>query len=230
MLILNPDFKIDFQRIGNEEQPLLVIDDLLLNPDELVEFAATSQWFEPKETYYPGLNAKLPPSYYKIIDGLRGQISNYFNIEKKQKLNISGFLGLTTLAFEYFDPWQKIPHYDRAEFDHLAMVHYLNKNQTGGTGFFRHIPTGFESISPNRSGEYLELTTQWIKQFGNQLVDYAGINTPNYELFHKVSFKYNRIVIYPSYVLHCALYDATNHSSDVRNGRLTANNFILPYF
>ncbi len=230
MIKLNPDLKISFSRIGYEEQPLLVIDDLLLNPDELVEMAASSKWSMPNETYYPGINAQLPEAYSKtVIEGLREHIARAFNIPKNQKLIVNGFWGLTTLPLEEFDPWQKIPHYDRAELDHLAMVHYMNKDQKGGTGFFRHLPTGFESISPNRVQEYRDYVTNWIENGGDKLLkNYAGNETPDFELFHSVPFKYNRIAIYPSYVLHCALYDASNQDGNPLTGRLTANNFIIP--
>ena len=229
MIELNPDLKISFSRIGNEEQPLLIIDDLVLNPDELVESAVKAQWVKPKETYYPGLNAKLPPEYnQKIIEGLREPFLRAFNSPKQQKLLVNGFWGLTTLPLEEFSPWQKIPHYDRAEFNHIAMVHYMNKNQTGGTGFFRHIPTGYESISPNRVEEYRDYVTKWLENEGaNNLKNYAGFETPDYELFHSVPFKYNRVAIYPSYVLHCALYEKSNQDDNPRTGRLTANNFIV---
>lgn len=230
MIKLNPDLKVNFLRIGDEEQPLLIIDDLVSNPDELVEIASNSNWMQPESTYYPGINAQLPHSYSKvIIDGLRDQIARAFNIPKTQKLLVSGFWGLTTFPLEKFDPWQKIPHYDRAEIDHLAMVHYMNKEIKGGTGFFRHIPTGYESISPNRVQEYRDYVTHWIDEKGaSQLVDFAGEKTPDFELFYSVPFKYNRIAIYPSYVLHCALYSGIDIDENPRTGRLTANNFIIP--
>ncbi len=227
MLFLNPEAEVRFQRVGNEEHPVVIIDNLLKNPDDLVEIAVNSQWEQPQNTYYPGPNAPLPSEFKTIIAGLFREFTKAFNFNPNKKVLIKSFFGLTTLPLEEFDAWQKIPHYDRAEPDHLAMVLYLNHDQTGGTGFFRHLPTNFESISPNRVTEYLEYVTNWIDG-GAQLNDYAGENTPDYQMFFKVPFKYNRVAIYPSYVLHCALYDGTNNSADPRKGRLTANTFIIP--
>ena len=61
----------------------------------------------------------------------------------------------------------------------------------------------------------------------NNLTNYTGADTPDFELFHSVPFKYNRVAIYPSYVLHCALYEKSNQDDNPRTGRLTANNFIV---
>jgi hypothetical protein len=43
-----------------------------------------------------------------------------------------------------------------------------------------------------------------------------------------VDLRFNRLVIYRSNVLHCALFDGTALSDDPRNGRLTANSFFSP--
>lgn len=226
---LNPHAQVRLIKLGNEEQPCLVIDDLITNPNDLVKVACNSQWKNPQSHYYPGINAALPIEYIETIGmGLRATFMRAFNLAPGLELNVSGFFALTTMGLEDFGPWQKIPHFDKTFDNHYAFVHYLGQNQSGGTGMFRHLPTGFESISHKRREEYLEIITPWLESEGDDLVDFAGPNTPNFEMYASVPFKFNRAVCYPAHILHCALYDGTNQSSDPINGRLTANSFWIP--
>lgn len=229
-LIINPNARVDLIKIGHEEHNCLVIDDLLSNPDDLVLDAVKEKWGFPDGTYYPGINANLPTQYIKLIGQvLRPSFSRAFNVSINRQLGVSGFFALTTLGLKDFGPWQKIPHFDKPFNDHYALVHYLAKNQTGGTGFFRHLPTGYESISHKRRAEYLQMTEEWLKDNQHKLVDFAGPNTPNYEMYFSIPFKFNRAIIYPANLLHCALYDGTNQNDDPITGRLTANSFWVPY-
>jgi hypothetical protein len=47
-------------------------------------------------------------------------------------------------------------------------------------------------------------------------------------MLDQVEFRFNRAVIYPSFVLHCALFDGAALDSDPRKGRLTLNSFFSP--
>lgn len=228
-IVVNPNAQIQLLKIGHEEQPLLIIDDLVANPHELVENAANAIWAIPTDSYYPGLNAQLPNDYLEtIFSALRPSLERAFNYDANRRIGVNGFFALTTFDFEDFGPWQRIPHFDKNFSDHLAIVHYLNENQSGGTGFFRHVETGYESISLKRREEYISIISEYIETHGDELNDYAGENTQGFELFMQVPFKFNRAIIYPSNILHCALYDGTNQSADPRNGRLTANSFWVP--
>lgn len=226
---INPAAKIQACRLGAEQFPLIVIDDLIAQPETLVETAAQEDWAPPKGTFYPGINAKLPYDYVEIVhNSLRPLIARTFGIPLDIRVSVRGFFALTTLPFDQFGPIQRVPHFDNTFHDHLALVHYLAPNQTGGTGFFRHIKTGWESISHQRHDPYVHMMTEWMRHHSHELKTYAGPETPGYEMYFRVPFKFNRALIYPSNVLHCALYDGTNQSDDPLNGRLTANTFWVP--
>ena len=51
------DFRLQRLRIGREQAPLVVIDNLVANPDDLVNVAASKQ-FGDVASYYPGVRAK----------------------------------------------------------------------------------------------------------------------------------------------------------------------------
>jgi len=231
MFEINPNAKISFSRVGLEEHPLLVIDDLFQIPEKLVEFAKNAEWKAPKRGLYPGIIAEPPQQYlHEIAVNLKREMCAAFNFPSELGLSATGFFALTTHSLDDFDPWQRIPHFDQTDEDSIAMVHYLNTNQTGGTGFFRHTPSGFESVSENRHKEYVDDIEKWFAEGHDQLVEYAGPKTPNFEMIHIVPFKFNRALIYPSYVLHCALYDGTHVDANPETGRLTLNSFWMPKY
>jgi hypothetical protein len=206
-----------------------VIDNLFLEPEAQVAAAVAATWGPPQGTYYPGLNAPLSDAYLpQILSALRPSFGRAFGFGSDTQLVADGFFALATWGLEQFGPWQRIPHYDQPYPGHLAMVHYLNAAQGGGTGFFRHSTSGFESIDMTRREAYLAYATQWLDNHASELTGFAGPDTPGYEMHDLVGFRFNRAVIYPSNLLHCALFDSAHLSADPRIGRLTANSFFRP--
>ena len=49
---------------------------------------------------------------------------------------------------------QRIPHVDSLFPNQLAFIHYLFRANLGGTAFYRHRATGFESVDQDRKPEY----------------------------------------------------------------------------
>ncbi len=218
-ICLNPAARVQLRHYGEEQQPLIVIDDLLLNPDDLIECAVHARFSAPDATYYPGLNTLLPV--------LRPSLMRAFGVGQSA-LTARAFFALSTKRAEEMVPLQKIPHYDQPDSRCLAMIHYLGRDQAGGTGFFRHIPSGFESIDSTRREAYMQQVATELEALGNTLTGYTGPRTPNYELLETVKPEFNRLVIYRSHVLHCALFDGARLTDDPRTGRLTANSFFTP--
>ena len=224
---LNPKAKVSLRHWGADRNPVLIIDDLVLDPHHLVTQALAASWGPPQGTYYPGPNAPLPADYLPtLLSSLRLSLARAFGIAPHAPLAASGFFALATQPLAHLGPWQRIPHYDQLAPDHLAIVHYLSENQGGGTGFFRHIPSGFESLNDARRDAYLAQITAWLDT--QSLSHFAGPRTTDYELLEAVDFRFNRAVIYPGNVLHCALFDGATLSPDPRTGRLTANSFVRP--
>jgi hypothetical protein len=226
---LNPNARVKLRSIGSEQNPLLVIDDVLENPEEMVEAAATASWAAPNGTFYPGVNADLPVAYLRtLLPVLKPSFERAFGLMQDQPIVAYGFHALATWGLERFGPLQRIPHFDQPNPMSLAMVHYLCKDQPGGTAFFRHRTSGYESINTGRREAYMQSVAHELDRDGAQLTGFAGPDTPNYEMIDHVELRFNRLVIYRSNVLHCALFDGTNLSDDPRVGRLTANSFFSP--
>ena len=224
---INPAATVTMRRIGREGHPLLVIDDVLLEADSLVETAAAAPFSSPVSTYYPGVNAPIPHDYlHTLMPVLRPSFERAFAIPRDAHVLASGFFALSTRPLEALQPLQKIPHYDQIEPGHLAMVHYLAKDMGGGTGFFRHRTSGFESVDAGRRDRYMDMVAQELETA--DLTSFTGPDTPNYELLDQADLRFNRLIIYRSNVLHCALFDGARLTDDPRTGRLTANSFFKP--
>lgn len=57
------------------------------------------------------------------------------------------FLSLTTTLPEQLVPLQRFPHVDGGDDGKIAILHYLCGVKQGGTAFYRHKSTGFETIA-----------------------------------------------------------------------------------
>ncbi len=226
-LQINPAAEVTMRRIGREGHPLLIIDDVMANADALVETAAATPFSPPVSAYYPGVNAPMPDDYLRtLMPVLRPSFERAFGIAQTAPMVAAGFFALSTQPVEALQPLQKIPHYDQIEPGHLAMVHYLARDMGGGTGFFRHKTSGFESIDSVRRDAYMGMVAGELGTV--EPTRFAGPDTPNYELLDQADLRFNRLIIYRSNVLHCALFDGARLTDDPRTGRLTANSFFKP--
>ena len=156
--------------------------------------------------------------FYKIF-----QVPNQLTLYPQ-----NGSYSLITKQEKEMDSLQCIPHFDNNNTFSFAMLHYLNDGDFGGTGFYRHKPTGFENITEGRKAEYLESAQQYMATHGSPKKSYFTESTDHYELIHKIDYKPNRLVIYPATILHSAFIDNPQHDvcTNPKTGRLSANFFI----
>jgi len=222
---LHPDIRIQLRRIGSEAQPLMVVDNLLADPDAMIAAARRTAFYRPEHTKYPGLNAPLPEGYHQmVVTALRGPIEAAFGLPRDAWISFFGFLALATTPADEAEPIQKIPHSDSPDPHRLAMVHYLCRGDFGGTGFFRHKATGFESIDAQRKDAYVASASAQLNAKAHTA--YAGAGMADYELAGEAEMVFNRLIIYRTHVLHSALLGDAPLSADPATGRLTANGFI----
>lgn len=226
-LRLGAGIRVQLRRIGEERQPLLIVDDVLDDPRAMVDAARSANYYAPPHTHYPGLNAPLPEAYYRtVVAALRGPIEAAFGLSRAAYLNYFGFFALATTRARDAEPIQKIPHHDAPDPDRLAMVHYLCRPPYRGTGFFRHRATGFESVDPARHAAYVAAAQAQLAQAGDGPAAYAGQDMAHYEMIGQAELVFNRLIVYRGHVLHSALLDLEPGGADPGRGRLTANGFI----
>jgi hypothetical protein len=222
--LININAEVKRHIVGNEQTPILVIDEFWLEPERLVEQVAKHEFNTPSVTLYPGLNAPLPTDYAKTVcRALMPSLARAYGFDRDKGLIISGFAGLTSLDFSLFTPDQKVPHFDETSNEQWAFLHYLAKGNFGGTGFFRHDETGFERIISSRASHYNNIVANQLSK--HPPITLCGPQTKDFTCIQTIEFVYNRLIIYPSNLLHCALYNGTETDSDPNKGRLTFNIF-----
>ncbi|MBB6095973.1 hypothetical protein HNQ60_004864 [Povalibacter uvarum] len=225
-LLIGRNIEVRLQQVGIEQQPLMIVDHMLDDPHAMIEAARTTQFYVPEHTNYPGINARLPDAYYRtVIATLRGPLEAAFGLSRSAHLKYFGFFALATTRSDAARPIQKIPHHDSPDPGRLAMVHYLCQGAFGGTGFFRHKATGFESVDATRRDAYVAAASRELAQ-SSDTAAYAGPVMANYEMIGRAEMIFNRLIVYRSHVLHSALLDDVAGSADPAKGRLTANGFL----
>lgn len=223
-LVLGPNISVRLRKIGVEQQPLLIVDDVLADPWAMVDAARAAEFYRPPHTNYPGLNANLPEAYYRtVVTALRGPIEAAFGVPASAVLKFFGFFALATTPASAATPVQTIPHLDAPDPRRLAMVHYFCQGDFGGTGFFRHEATGFESVDASRQDAYAAAVEAELAQ---ERPTFAGADTPGYALIDQAEAVFNRLILYRGHVLHAGLLDPAGGAADPATGRLTANGFI----
>ncbi len=224
---LHPDITVRLRRIGNEAQPLMVVDNVLADPEAMITVARNAAFYVPEHTKYPGFNAPLPEGYYQtVVTALRGPIEAAFGLPRDAWVKFFGFFALATTSTDEAEPIQKIPHHDTVDPEQLAMVHYLCRGKFGGTGFFRHRSTGFESVDAGRRDAYVAAAKPELEAAQAGLTSYADAGMADYELTGEAEMVFNRLIIYRTHVLHSGLLSRAPLSDDPASGRLTANGFI----
>jgi hypothetical protein len=215
-------------RIGREQFPVIVIDDYLSMPEALVEFAASSARFGVPKNWYPGLRAEPLPQPYVIesIRALHRLVGETFGLPVEGNLDANTYFGLANLPPGALSPLQRLPHFDSANPRQIAVLHYLCGAEHGGTAFYRHRATGFEAIGVDRQKAYYAALDGEMKTW-QPPPRYMSGDDALFEEVARFEAKFNRLLIYPSRVLHSANVNAeAGLSADPRAGRLTANIFL----
>lgn len=218
------------QRIGTELQPVIVVDNFFADPAALVEMASDSLPFTAQATdFYPGLRKQVTGDYAKHLLGkIEPMIKDVFELADPgvAKISLCAF-SLTTTPTHKLRPIQCVPHIDTHDPNQFAVVHYLCDERYGGTAFYRHRSTGYETINEVRLRDYFRILKQEVVNQGLSQPGYIQGSTALFEQIASFDIQYNRALIYRSNSLHSGnINELLGLSADPRCGRLTANSFI----
>ena len=226
-LKLHPAFRSSVAHLGAERSPVLIVDDFLADPAVLVDYAATVADFGAvTDTFYPGIRAPIPQIYtFAVRAFLGGLITRTFSVGEVVK-ELATF-SLVTTRPERLQVQQRLPHFDNTDERQLAVLHYLCDGM-GGTSFYRHRATGFETIRPLRLAEYTRAVTAELAANGSPAERYIRGDTDLFECIGTFAATFNRVLVYRSVSLHSADIPAEfSFASNPRTGRLTANTFFF---
>lgn len=226
-LVGHPDITIRRLTIGAERAPLLLIDNLVADADQLVELAARKMYGDDA-THFPGIRAKAPLSYQQfVLERLRGLFGEVFGLQAGALKFTSCHFSLVTRPPEKLSHLQCIPHIDSVFGRELAFIHYLFKRDHGGTAFYRHRHTGFEVITEAREVEYFQRVAVEKTSPDRPPRRYIDASTALYEQVRSEAGVFNRMLVYRRNSLHCGNF-VLPHAIDPnpRTGRLSLNGFI----
>lgn len=227
---LNGRVEIALDHVGREREPLLILDGVMQRPEALVDYAANEVGFQPAWTEqggFPGLRAPAPLNYVdKLVRSLAPIVEKAFALESVKLARAECNFSLVTLRPDQLTPFQRIPHADTADPLQFAFLHYLCAASFGGTAFYRHRATGFETLRPERLAQFEAVRARELEGAGPEPAYIIG-DTAHYERIGAAEARFDRVIVYRSRTLHSGLIapDASL-SADPRQGRLTANIFV----
>lgn len=221
--------QISVEWIGTEREPVVIIDNYVDDAERL-RFDAKKCAFQAIGEYYPGPRAAAPPHYLaETFDTLHAAMREFFGFNFGGEILRSYFSIATTPPAQLTLP-QRIPHTDAYDDDQIAVLHFLGHADLGGTAFFRHRATGFETVNASRVEAYHAALAEEFEQQGEPAPAYIGADSPLFERIHLCENRFNRALIYRGKLLHCAALDDTRHlPDDLETGRLTIATFVKPH-
>lgn len=220
-------FRTEF--VGNEHSPVLIIDEFFDQPDALVDYAGTRCNFQPvKDKHYPGVRARAPNSYIETVIGRTdGLIREVFGLRGKKLAGADYDFSMVTTPPAELQFLQLLPHCDATDMYQIAVLHYLCTPDKGGTSFYRHRSTGYETITLERRDLFLRALDGDLKASGMPEQAYISGDTKIFERIGSMAAAFNRLIVYRSAVLHSGDIPADfGFAHDVRAGRLTLNTFL----
>lgn len=213
--------------MGREGEPLVIIDGFSGMAGELLA-AGRAATYQAAGASYPGIRSWADPAYLDLRRPLMWQIlQQVFGFARGVELKVSTF-SLVTLAESELEPAQRIPHHDHSGAEVVAIMHYLMGPASGGTAFYRHRRTGFETITPPRVDAYNAALAADTREFGPPPPRYHYGDSDAFELIDEVAAAPDRLVLYRGRQLHSGVIpDPAALSADPAQGRLTINMFLV---
>ncbi|HJY40318.1 MAG TPA: DUF6445 family protein [Steroidobacteraceae bacterium] len=226
-LDLHPDLRLRRLAIGTERAPLLVIDNFVADAEALVADAC-ARAFTVRSRYFPGIRAEAPPAYQQLLlTRLRSALLDCLGMpDGALTLSMCHYSVVTTPAQELAPP-QRIPHVDSFAKSGLATIHYLFKANLGGTAFYCHRRTGFESIDETRRAAYSRALDEEHSGPAAPGRQYINGSTDLFEQIAKQDGVFNRMLVYRRNSLHSGCIEASvAPDPNPATGRLSINSFI----
>ncbi len=227
---LNPRLTVSRELLGREGEPLLILDGVMRRPQALVDYAAREVSFRPAwgpADGFPGIRAPAPLNYVEsLVRSLSPILEKAFGLDRVRLARAECNFSIVTLPPERLAPRQRIPHVDTVDPLQFALLHYLCDARFGGTAFYRHRATGFETLTAERLASYesardRELAARPPAQ------GYIAADTAEYEQIGAVDAQFDRLIVYRSRLLHSGrIAPGIDLPEDPREGRLSANIFV----
>ncbi len=218
------------QSIGAELRPLAVVEDFAHDPEALIAYAESGEPFRATPgDLYPGIRKPTPTEYAEDFCTRYGDLLRQrFGLpDSSVPRVIYSALSITTIEPRRLRPVQRVPHFDTSAANQLAIVHYLCGPEHGGTSFYRHRGTGFETINKERLHRYAETLKREVMAEHPPRAEYMNGDDRLFVRVASYEARCNRALIYPSNVLHSGdIRHVSPPDAPPRAARLTVNSFV----
>ncbi len=189
------DLKIEKRKINGTDVPIIIVDNLYVNPEDVREFSFTLPYTKSKSILLnsPGKRVKLD------LDIKHLQDFTFNLIDRKNDGYIKPQVIFNRMrSDEKLTEVQTRPHIDTAVNMSHAIVIYLNTDDEcrGGTSFYRHRKTGFDFI---RETKYLD---EIYEHEPHKYEKFITDSNDDWELLELIEMKFNRMIIYPPNIFH----------------------------
>jgi hypothetical protein len=230
LLKINPHLTLKTFKLDDIDSAVYVIDDFLINTGDLTSYTRNTAYLNPvgsDGTAYPGMRDAMPMPYIRLLKKLIEDniLTTLVNSPSSVEIHRS-LLSLTTVSESNLNTLQKMPHIDSFMDTEFASVHYLCDKEMGGTSIYKYKPSNIIRFNE----KHRHLLNQAKQMVENNRLEHKGYLKHSTSLFEKVfsiEAKFNRIVIYPGNLLHCAnLKDNMSINTDINKGRLTIASFF----
>jgi hypothetical protein len=223
--------KPELRRFGNDQSPVVVIDEFSGSLAPLLEIADALAPYPPTGNYYPGLRRIITPSdsaanayVERTCEEAAQYIAGAFDVDGFDLLEAS--FSMVTASPAELRPAQRAPHFDSTDQKYYALLHYLRVPPGTGTAFYRQRSSGIERVTEANVHVFVGIAqadaTRLPKDSG-----YIAGSDEFFEQIGAVEAVPDRMVIYQGSLLHSGIIPKEmSLSADPREGRLTANLFV----
>jgi hypothetical protein len=203
-LNVHRDLTVRVQRVGAEQTPVLVIDNFVDRPHDIVELAAAGPLHSPTDMY-PGIRAPAPDSYFDVLrEGLTAHVNAAYGLPGFELRRATSYMCVVTTQPAELLPVQSMPHIDGTGPSSFSTVHYLCSSGYSGTSLYRHRRTGYELVPDFRHQRYLEIVEDELRTAAEPPRGYVDGGDAMFERTASMDVAFNRLVLYPSCALHSA--------------------------
>jgi len=227
MLNKHAQFNYTVDYVGNEQQPVLIIDNFLDKPELLIDYCCQYGQFTTADAMYPGVRKSAPDFYmHALYEHLRPVLHQVFSLQDEKVKSIETSYSMVVTPPSQLKPMQSMPHVDSFNMTELASIYFLCGKEKGGTSLYRHRNTGFEYITAERLQAYSASMNESTK---NKSMPKQYMNGSNdfFEQIASYSANFNRFIMYRCTSLHSGnIAKDFDFDPDPRKGRLTLNTLV----
>lgn len=215
-------------RFGNEQEPIVLIEDFTTQFTPIFE-AARSATFTADNPHYPGQCAPADPAYLgENMDVLTQILKDIFGLKGGASIAQCQY-SLVTTKPQNLQPAQCLPHSEGLDTGRISVLHYMSGETQGGTAFYRHIATGFETVTAPRSEIYNRKLEQEVKLLGPLPKAYMFGSNVQFEQIGQIGATRDRAIIYRNTVLRAPqIPENFSFSENIDEGRLTIQTIFQP--